>query len=144
MQNFRGIACHDHREPHHLHGRQPARTARDGERSINLIYLDPPFNSNADYAAPIGAAAVGAAFKDTWTADDVDVARRTGGRAAGAVPLPREREGDPREEHVLVSDLHSRAAAGDAARAEDNGQSALRRYGHSHSLKVLKGLDRGR
>jgi len=31
--------------------------------SVDLIYLDPPFNSKADYAAPIGSAAAGAAFK---------------------------------------------------------------------------------
>ena len=42
--------------------------------SIDLIYLDPPFNSNRDYAAPIGSEAAGAAFKDTWTLDDVDEA----------------------------------------------------------------------
>lgn len=42
--------------------------------SVNLIYLDPPFNSNRDYAAPIGSEAAGAAFKDTWTLDDVDLA----------------------------------------------------------------------
>lgn len=41
---------------------------------VDLIYLDPPFNSNADYAAPIGSKAVGAAFKDTWTLNDVDLA----------------------------------------------------------------------
>ena len=40
--------------------------------SVDLIYLDPPFNSNKDYAAPIGSEAAGAAFKDTWTLDDVD------------------------------------------------------------------------
>ena len=40
--------------------------------SVDLIYLDPPFNSNANYAAPIGSEAAGAAFKDTWTLDDVD------------------------------------------------------------------------
>lgn len=40
---------------------------------VDLIYLDPPFNSNRDYAAPIGSEAAGAAFKDTWTLDDVDV-----------------------------------------------------------------------
>ena len=39
---------------------------------VDLIYLDPPFNSNADYAAPIGSQAAGAAFKDTWTLSDVD------------------------------------------------------------------------
>ncbi len=40
---------------------------------VDLIYLDPPFNSNEDYAAPIGSQAAGAAFKDTWTLSDVDV-----------------------------------------------------------------------
>ena len=40
--------------------------------SVDLIYLDPPFNSNANYAAPIGSQAAGAEFKDTWTLDDVD------------------------------------------------------------------------
>ena len=41
--------------------------------SVDLIYLDPPFNSKTDYAAPIGSKAAGAAFKDTWTLSDVDV-----------------------------------------------------------------------
>ncbi|MDE2815572.1 MAG: DNA methyltransferase [Chloroflexota bacterium] len=39
---------------------------------VDLIYLDPPFNSNQDYSAPVGSAAAGAAFKDTWTLSDVD------------------------------------------------------------------------
>ena len=43
-------------------------------KSVDLIYLDPPFNSNANYAAPIGSEAAGAAFKDTWTLKDVDIA----------------------------------------------------------------------
>ena len=42
--------------------------------SVDLIYLDPPFNSNQDYAAPVGSQAAGAAFKDTWTLSDLDVA----------------------------------------------------------------------
>ena len=40
---------------------------------VDLLYLDPPFNSNRDYAAPIGSVAAGAAFKDTWTLSDVDL-----------------------------------------------------------------------
>ena len=40
---------------------------------VDLIYLDPPFNSNRVYEAPIGSKAAGAAFKDAWTLDDVDV-----------------------------------------------------------------------
>ena len=42
--------------------------------SVDLIYLDPPFNSNKTYSAPIGSEAAGAAFKDTWTLSDVDLA----------------------------------------------------------------------
>ena len=42
--------------------------------SVDLIYLDPPFNSNANYAAPIGSKAAGAAFKDTWGLDDINLA----------------------------------------------------------------------
>ena len=40
---------------------------------VDLIYLDPPFNSNRTYEAPIGTKAAGASFKDAWTLDDVDV-----------------------------------------------------------------------
>ena len=40
--------------------------------SIDLIYLDPPFNSNTNYAAPIGSEAAGAEFKDTWSLSDID------------------------------------------------------------------------
>ncbi len=40
--------------------------------SVDLIYLDPPFNSNANYATPIGSKAAGTEFKDTWTLSDVD------------------------------------------------------------------------
>lgn len=39
-----------------------------------MIYLDPLFNSNHNYSVPIGSKVAGAAFKDTWTLDDVDVA----------------------------------------------------------------------
>ena len=42
--------------------------------SVDLIYADPPFNSNKNYAAPIGSEAAGAAFKDTWTRSDIDLA----------------------------------------------------------------------
>ena len=40
--------------------------------TIDLIYLDPPFNSNRTYEAPIGSEATGAAFKDSWTLNDLD------------------------------------------------------------------------
>ena len=42
--------------------------------TVDLVYLDPPFNSNRDYAAPIGSEAAGAAFKDMWTLSDVNLA----------------------------------------------------------------------
>ena len=40
---------------------------------VDLIYADPPFNSNRDYEAPIGSEAAGAAFKDAWNLSDIDV-----------------------------------------------------------------------
>ena len=42
--------------------------------SIDLIYLDPPFNSNRHYEAPIGSKAAGAEFKDAWTFEDTKAA----------------------------------------------------------------------
>ena len=41
--------------------------------TVDLIYLDPPFNSNRTYAAPIGSRAAGAAFKDAWNLSDIDL-----------------------------------------------------------------------
>lgn len=55
------------------HDNLPVMRGMNSE-SVDLIYLDPPFNSNADYAAPIGSKAAGAAFKDTWSLQDIDIA----------------------------------------------------------------------
>ena len=41
---------------------------------VDLIYLDPPFNKNQMFSAPIGSEAAGASFKDAWTLEDVDLA----------------------------------------------------------------------
>ena len=59
----------------------PSRTIFTGDnldilRGINsecvdLIYLDPPFNSNQTYAAPLDSEARGAEFDDVWTLDDM-------------------------------------------------------------------------
>ena len=40
--------------------------------SVDLIYLDPPFNSKRIYSAPIGSKLAGASFKDMWTWQDVN------------------------------------------------------------------------
>ena len=45
--------------------------------SVDLIYLDPPFNSNRTYSAPVGSEAAGAAFTDTWAPSDMEEAWRT-------------------------------------------------------------------
>ena len=42
--------------------------------TVDLIYLDPPFNSNKMWSAPIGSEGAVAAFRDTWTLSDVDLA----------------------------------------------------------------------
>ncbi len=38
---------------------------------IDLIYLDPPFNKNKEFAAPIGSSAEGASFKDIFREEDL-------------------------------------------------------------------------
>ena len=40
---------------------------------VDLIYLDPPFNSNKSFSAPIGSKAAGASFDDAWTLKQVDI-----------------------------------------------------------------------
>lgn len=42
--------------------------------SVDLIYLDPPFNSKRTYSAPVGSKSAGVSFKDMWTWQDVDEA----------------------------------------------------------------------
>ena len=39
---------------------------------VDLIYLDPPFNSNRAFDAPIGSSAEGAGFDDIWKLSDID------------------------------------------------------------------------
>ncbi len=39
--------------------------------SVDLIYLDPPFNKNKKFSAPIGRTAEGAEFKDIFRKKDV-------------------------------------------------------------------------
>ncbi|MCY4418243.1 MAG: site-specific DNA-methyltransferase [Cytophagales bacterium] len=39
--------------------------------SVDLIYLDPPFNKNKMFCAPLGSYAEGASFKDYWGEEDV-------------------------------------------------------------------------
>ena len=43
--------------------------------SVDLIYLDPPFNSKRTYSASLGSKAAGTSFKDMWTWQDVDESR---------------------------------------------------------------------
>jgi adenine specific DNA methylase Mod len=88
--------------------RQSRRAARDlresiRDQSVDLIYLDPPFNSNATYnvlfRAPSGEASQAQieAFEDTWHWNDAAeralrrdaVGQRASGRhAAGAALVP--------------------------------------------------------
>jgi site-specific DNA-methyltransferase (adenine-specific) len=41
---------------------------------VDLIYLDPPFNSKRTYSAPVGSKAAGSSFKDMWSWEDVNEA----------------------------------------------------------------------
>ena len=77
--------------------------------SVDLIYLDPPFNSNRNYSAPIGSEAAGAAFKDTWTLSDVDNAwhGEISDRRTRFIPSnPRVRT-DTRQRYEVISDYDS-------------------------------------
>ena len=100
---------------------------------VDLIYLDPPFNSNRNYAAPVGSAAAGAAFKDTWTLSDLDVAWM--GLIADEQPAMYQGAAnggaDARQGDAVVPVHDGGAVAGDAAGAEGYGQHlpALRPYG---------------
>ena len=38
--------------------------------SVDMIYLDPPFNKNQSFTAPIGSSAKGASFKDIFGKED--------------------------------------------------------------------------
>ena len=40
-------------------------------QTIDMIYLDPPFNKKKSFHAPIGSSSEGASFKDTWFKEDV-------------------------------------------------------------------------
>ena len=44
------------------------------DKTVDLVYLDPPFNSNKNYGAPIGSKAAGFHFKDMWYLSDTDEA----------------------------------------------------------------------
>ena len=44
--------------------------------SVDLIYLDPPFNSSRTYSAPADSTAAGASFSDTWTPVELDTVWR--------------------------------------------------------------------
>ena len=59
--NNRTIFCHDNLEI--LQG--------INSNSIDLIYLDPPFNKKKEFTAPIGSSAEGASFKDWFREEDI-------------------------------------------------------------------------
>jgi len=69
---------------------------------VDLIYLDPPFNSKRFYSAPIGSKAAGSSFKDMWTWDDVNEAYLE--TLAGKYPALATFIGD-------ISAIHSKAMA---------------------------------
>ena len=67
--------------------------------SVDLVYLDPPFNSKREYRAPIGSQAEGQKFDDTWRWDELDVkwlgeiARRNP-KLSSVIRMAREVQGD--------------------------------------------------
>ena len=107
---------------------------------VDLIYLDPPFNSNEDYAAPIGSRAAGAAFKDTWTLSDIDVYEH--GELAERSPAAYAVIDAARQTHgksmMSYSDYDGRAADRNAAHPQADGSVYLHCDDTaSHYLKLL-------
>ena len=100
---------------------------------IDLIYADPPFNSNKNYEAPIGSKAAGAAFKDTWTLSDIDVAlaRRDRRPRTKGVRGDQEHRGCAWKGNAELPDHDGHTASRAAARAQTDGIAvpALRRHG---------------
>ena len=92
--------------------------------SVDLIYLDPPFNSKRTYSAPIGSKAAGAAFKDTWTLDDVDVAWHGEIAEQNPARLCRNRRGwhCSRAGDEVIPHHDGREALGNAPSLETNGK----------------------
>ena len=109
----------------------PNRTVFEGDnldvmRGINdscvdLIYLDPPFNSNRDYAAPIGSKAAGAGLYTRRTAlgpETLDKLSNLSYRIESAVEVADDTRTDlsnvklaggvPREYRRSATDLQSR------------------------------------
>ena len=95
--------------------------------SVDLIYLDPPFNSNQNYAAPVGSKAAGAAFKDMWTLSDLDVAWMglIADEQPATAPRPEDGGPDPRQGDAIVPYYDGRAVDGDAAGVEGHGEHLL-------------------
>ena len=79
--------------------------------SVDLIYLDPPFNSGKQWSAPIGSEAAGAAFKDTWSLSDVNLAEhgaiKEKSAALGAViDAAGLAHGKPMQSYLIYMGIH--------------------------------------
>ena len=51
--------------------RQPRSATSIDSNTVDLVYLDPPFNKKREFAAPIGSSAEGASFQDIFREADV-------------------------------------------------------------------------
>ena len=75
--------------------------------TVDLIYLDPPFNSKKQWNAPIGSKAAGAAFQDTWSRDDIapytyDQLRVQSPGLLSVILAAREAGGNPTMNYLLM------------------------------------------
>ena len=112
------------------------------DATVDLIYLDPPFNSNANYnvlyARDSAGGAQTRAFVDTWSWDAA--ARRApralrGGRGSAGAPRDRRARADPRPVgDAGLPDVHGRADRADAPAVEANGVALLALRPHLEPL----------
>ena len=61
--------------------------------TINLIYLDPPFNKKKVFTAPIGTSAEGASFRDIFRQEDVEGGMNTDHKRRPLFTTPTTRSG---------------------------------------------------
>ena len=75
--------------------------------TVDLIYLDPPFNSKKQWNAPIGSKAAGAKFKDAWSRKDIadytyDQLRVQSPSLLSVIMAAREAGGNPTMNYLLM------------------------------------------
>ena len=106
----------------------PILRSMDSE-TVDLIYLDPPFNSGKQWENPVeaGGHRALASFKDTWELSDShpDEEYALGQKYPATIPLIDSLYAINRRQLEGVFDLYGRSLGGDAAHSQADGEHLL-------------------